>query len=110
MILLFWSGTIKELLDFTFSKCHHLKFAVNCDYSQIKFLDIFNKEQDKLATDLYRKLTDKSITLHYKSFHPSPQKKGLPMTQFNRIHHISGSDESYNKHSGDMMERFRDRQ
>lgn len=113
-IFILWSGTPNELFDFVNFlnvSSNHLKFTVNYDDQQINFLDILiKKEQDKLSTDLYRKPTDRNTLLHGKSFHPTNLKKSLPISQLSRVRRICSSEDSYAKHSDDMVKRFRDRE
>lgn len=74
---------------------------------KVEFLDItVIKEGNSLTTDLYRKPTDRNTLLRRDSYHPTPLKKSLPISQFNRIKRICGSTERYEKQKQNMKERF----
>lgn len=78
---------------------------------KMNFLDILiYKDSNKLLSNLYRKNTDKNSILHGQSFHPVSLKRGLPISQFNRIRRICSNDSDYKAQAEDLTTRFRQRQ
>ena len=58
-------------------------------FSSLRSMDIY------LSTDLYCKPTDRNSLLRADSFHPTPLKKGLTISQFYRMFRICKSDVRY---------------
>lgn len=78
---------------------------------KMNFLDILiYRNSNKLFSNLYRKSTDRNSILHGQSFHPTPLKRGLPISQFNRIRRICSSDSDYQLQADDLTKRFQQRQ
>lgn len=79
------------------------------DETQLSFLDILIiKENNTISTDLYRKPTDRNSFLRGDSFHPTPLKKSLPVSQFSRVRRICSSDSRYTSQAQELSRRFRD--
>lgn len=82
-IFFIWTGTaeqLEEFHDFINSKNYHLKFTMEYSANKMNFLDIFvYKDSNRLASNLYRKATDRNSILHGHSFHPV---FSLPISQY----------------------------
>ncbi|XP_073412618.1 uncharacterized protein [Dendrobates tinctorius] len=92
-IFCLWLGTLEDLLSFTEhlnSIRPELQFTLNCNSSQISFLDtlVIKSCTGTLSTDLYVKPTDSNNLLHYTSCHPASTKDSLPRSQFTRVTRI----------------------
>lgn len=88
-IFLVFTGTQQNLSNFHeyLNDCNeHLYFIQNSDYKEINFLDIkVVRENNMLNTNLFRKPTDRNTLLRCDSYHPTPLKRSLPISQFNRV-------------------------
>lgn len=108
-----WTGTTDELEqfhDFINSNNYQLKFTMEHNSEKMNFLDILvYKDSNKLFSNLYRKSTDRNSILHGQSFHPIPLKRGLPISQFNRIRRICSSDSDYQLQADELTKRFQQR-
>ena len=105
-----WTSTEDKLIEFhNFMNIQnaHLKFTMAYDASKMNFLDILIlHDQGSLSTSLYRKPTDRNSLLHGESYHPTPLKKSLPISQLNRIRRICSSDTDFNVQRVQLEQRF----
>ena len=110
---LIWTGSPAELTAFHAFLNHSsqfLKFTIASHQTSMNFLDIMViKDNNRLFMDLYRKPTDRNALLHGESYHPTPLKKGIPMGQFKRIRRICSKDDTFQKHTRDLEDRFKQR-
>ncbi|XP_041424947.1 uncharacterized protein LOC121395456 isoform X1 [Xenopus laevis] len=89
-ILILWSGTEQEALEFidklNINKLN-IKLTVNISKQMVSFLDlsIMITEEGKLTTDNYRKETATNSLLSFSSHHPYSVKKSLPIGEFLRL-------------------------
>lgn len=79
------------------------------DQNTIHFLDeLMVKDHKKLRTTVFQKPTETDRnTIHAAdSFHPLSLKKGLPLSQFHRLHIICDSEESFEEQSRILFSQF----
>lgn len=112
-IFCIFNGSMEELNDFvsllnTFDS--NLNFTAHFSPEKVCFLDMWvKKEHGSILTSLYRKETDKNTLLLASSFHPTPLKRGLPISQFLRLRRICHSTEDFINQSREMKIRFQQR-
>lgn len=85
-VLLFWSGTKDELLQFINSisvNSFNLKFTMECDQQKITFLDleISIDKEEFLCSSLFRKPSAENTILHATSAHPKSLLKSITYSQ-----------------------------
>ncbi|KAL7382914.1 hypothetical protein ABVT39_001599 [Epinephelus coioides] len=106
-----WNSTeesLKEFHHFMNTQHTHLKFTMSSDRLKMNFLDVLVLNNNgQLSTTLYRKPTDTNSLLHGHSYHPTSLKKGLPVSQFSRIHRLCSSDTDFSEKKMDLEHRFR---
>ncbi|CAB1345032.1 unnamed protein product, partial [Coregonus sp. 'balchen'] len=106
-------GTVEEVNrfhSFINTSSEHLKLTLTFDDHEICFLDILIKRDGGgFSTDLYRKPTDRKSLLRGNSFHPTPLKKSLPISQYSRIRRICSTQSDYDKQADHLDECFRQR-
>lgn len=109
-----WRGSEAQLQQFhTYvnNAGPHLNFTMEYDAQKMNFLDItVYRDSHRLSTTLYRKKTDRNSILHGQSYHPTPLKRSLPISQFNRIRRICSTDENFEVQAKDLEQRFSQRQ
>lgn len=89
---------------------NNLEFTSNFNSDRVSFLDMWViKNNNSIITTLYRKDTDKNTLLMASSFHPTPLKKGLPISQFFRLRRICHSTDDFKEKAADMKDRFLNR-
>ncbi len=92
-IFCIYNGTSEELADFVSllnSFSTNLEFTSNYSNQRVSFLNMWvMKNNSSIITTLYQKDTDKNTLLPATSFHPTPLKRGLPVSQFFRLSRIS---------------------
>ncbi|KAM4015995.1 uncharacterized protein ACNLHF_002507 [Anomaloglossus baeobatrachus] len=113
-IFIIWRGTDLELRDFLVSlNCNDLNIRLTYTWSpvEIKFLDIkVTIESDMpLQTEVFRKQTSVNSLLHATSSHLPSTIKAIPVGQFLRVRRICSFEESFERQSGELRDRFRDR-
>uniref|UniRef100_A0A803JIS1 Reverse transcriptase domain-containing protein n=1 Tax=Xenopus tropicalis TaxID=8364 RepID=A0A803JIS1_XENTR len=105
-----WTGTQDLLNDFLFhlNNCHPtIKFTLECDRTQIHFLDVMITVNDSnFVTSVYSKPTDKNNLLCPSSFHPQGVFKGLPRSQLLRVKRIASTPELYDDESLKTVQKF----
>lgn len=66
-----------------------IKFTHTVSTTSVNFLDTCISLTDgKIVSSLYRKDTERNSLLHATSAHPTSLKRGLPFSQFTRLHRI----------------------
>lgn len=113
-IILFWSGSETELLQFHSylnNTNRSLKLSRDFSSSEINFLDLkITKEANgDLHTSIFRKTTDRNTILRPDSFHPSWLKNNIPFGQFQRLKRICDTEEEFERNAQDMHQRFKTR-
>lgn len=68
-----------------------------------------SKQDNKIATTLYRKPTATNSLLHFNSFHPDHLKRGIPYGQFLRLKRNCSEKRDFKKHAIELTDRFRKR-
>ena len=101
-ILLIWTASKQELDEFiAYANTIHstIKFEFTTSETEIDFLDttIYKNKNNKIATKLFKKPTDRSAFLHRKSAHPENQKTNIPYGQTLRIKRISTEEEEFKR-------------
>ena len=87
-----------------------IKFTQESSRSSIPFLDIrIHLDKGKLWTTTYHKPTDRSTYLHYKSCHPTSQKKSIPYSQMVRMVRNNTKSEDAQHHIEELTKKFLDR-
>ena len=109
-ICILWTGdetTLLKFFEFINVKNEHLKFTMEYDQHQVNFLDIkITKENGTFQTDVYRKPCYRNSLLRSDSFHPTPLKNSLPISQFYRVRRICSTDESFETQSETLKSMF----
>lgn len=110
-ILLIWSGTELELLQFheyMNSTNPNIKLSIEYSKTLINFLDLAISIDDRnlLHTTIYRKSTDRNTLLRSDSFHSRSLKNNIPFGQFQRLRRICDKDSDFEKEAQDMKSRF----
>ena len=112
-ICILWTSDEESLLkffEFLNSKDEHLKFTIEYDKFRVNFLDIQIKlENGMFQTDVYRKPCYRNSLLKSDSFHPTPLKNSLPISQFYRIRRICSTDGAYQEQSKVLSNMFHTR-
>lgn len=108
-ILLIWTASKQELKEFIeYANTIHstIKFEFETSEKEINFLDttIYKTTDNKIATKLFKKPTDRSAFLHKKSAHPENQKTSIPYGQALRIKRISTNEEEFRKSISQLTE------
>ena len=82
-----------------------IKFTADISQTKINFLDVevTVDPHGDLQTSLYRKPTDTYCYLHYRSFHPTHQKKAIPYSQFIRVRRICSDKRLFFKFTDEMI-------
>jgi len=101
-IFLIWTASKHELDEFIeHANTIHptIKFEFVISETEINFLDttIYINKNNKIATKLFKKPTDRSAFLHRKSAHPENQKKSIPYGQTLRIKRICTEKEEFQR-------------
>ena len=80
-----------------------LMFTPQISSEKVNFLDMtVMKSNGSIITSLYRKETDRNSLLLASSFHPTPLKKNLLISQFYRLKRICHFDENFSEQAGDI--------
>ena len=113
-VLLLWSGSEQELLDFHSylnNTNENLKLSLDYSLSEINFLDlkILKSSEGNLHSTIFRKPTDRNTILKADSFHPPWLLENIPYGQFQRLRRICDTDSSFETNAVDMTQRFKDR-
>ncbi|XP_078524701.1 uncharacterized protein LOC144797794 [Lissotriton helveticus] len=112
-IFFIWQGTTESLLEFL-SWLNlgdpNLKFTAAYSSSNVNFLDICIKSQEKhLKVELYKKESDRNTILHYNSYHLKSQKDSIPFGEFLRLRRNCTDLEDFYRHAQEMKTKFRER-
>ena len=85
-----------------------IKFTAEISNQSVNFLDttVTRETNGSLSTNLYRKPTDTFKYLHYRSYHPSHQKRSIPYSQFVRIRRICTHKRDYFTNTDLMIRHF----
>ena len=80
----------QKFIDHLNSQHPTIKFTAEISNKSVNFLDttITVAADGSLTTTLYRKPADTFKYLHYRSFHPTHQKRSIPYSQFVRVRRI----------------------
>lgn len=109
-ILLIWSGTESELLQFhEYLNLTNPNIKLSIEYSRtsISFLDLLiSIDENVLHTSIYRKSTDRNMLLRADSFHTKSLKNNIPFGQFQRLRRICDKDTDFEEQAQDMKSRF----
>ena len=113
-IFFIWENSEAELKSFIdeINQVHPtIKFDVKFSYKEISFLDTTVKitPNNKLATTLYKKPTDKQSFLHHKSYHPASTKKSIPFSQALRLSRICSDENDYMNQLEELKSKFTQR-
>ncbi|CAJ0947967.1 unnamed protein product [Ranitomeya imitator] len=113
-IFCIWWGSLESLQEFFASLIGArpgIKFTMNYDQHAINFLDtmVLKDSEGMLTMDLYIKPTDRNSIPHYQSFHPSPVKRSIPRSQFQRVKRIAPDGPLRTKRLHDMTTKFEKR-
>ena len=107
-----WPYSQTELVEFVdaFNSLYEsLKLTLESSTQEVVFLDTVVRKQDKsLITGLYRKPTDTTNYLMYKSAHPDGCKKGF-YSQLLRIRRNCAQNEEFEKHISALHIAYRER-
>ncbi len=108
-----FNGNPDELADFVTllnSFDSNLQFTSNYSDEKVSILDMWViMNNGSLITTIYRKDIDKNILVLATSCHPTPLKKGLPISQFFHLRRICHSTEDFIEKAVDMKHRFAQR-
>ncbi|CAJ0952492.1 unnamed protein product [Ranitomeya imitator] len=103
-------GDCIEFLDGLNINPHNIFLTYSISDSVITFLDLKVFVQDnRLATDLFRKPTATNALLDFTSFHPWHTKVGVPTGQFLRVRRNCTLDRDFSLQARDLTDRFRQR-
>lgn len=112
-LILFFPGSIKELLDFhgyVNSLNENLKFSLEYDLQVTNFLDLpILKDNDNSCTLRQFSAMDWNTILHTNSFHPPWLIKNIPYGQIQRLRRICDPNDGFQTQSIDMHYHFRQR-
>ncbi|KAJ0060014.1 hypothetical protein NL108_018667 [Boleophthalmus pectinirostris] len=113
-VILLWSGSEQELLQFhSYLNNTNVNIKLSLDYSlsEIHFLDlnIYKDLDGDLHSTIFRKLTDRNTILKADSFHPPWLLQNIPYGQFQRLRRICDTESNFEKNAQDMSCRFKNR-
>lgn len=112
-ICILWTGdetTLLNFFNFLNVKNEHLKFTMEHDQHQVNFLDIsITRQNGTFQTDVYRKPCYRNSLLKSDSFHPTPLKNSLPISQFYRIRRICSTEKSFQEQTETLKNMFTSR-
>ena len=85
-----------------------IKFDFEISKTQISFLDtvVYIDKNRRIQTTLYKKPTDTSNYLHFRSSHPKHLKENLPYSQALRLKRICSEETEYHKNCTKMRDNF----
>ncbi|XP_063797620.1 interleukin-17 receptor E [Pseudophryne corroboree] len=109
-LFLIWTGTEQDfniLMTAINTMESTIKFTYQMSSQSVNYLDVqISVTNGKICTSLYKKATDRNTILHANSQHPNSTKRGLPFSQFLRIHRISDDIVNAEREINDMMKQF----
>ena len=95
----------KNMVHFLNHQHPTIKFTADMSTTMVYFLDVtVIRQPDKsLHTTLFWKPTDTYRYLHFKSFHPTAQKKSIPSSQYLRVRRMCTSKTDFFKFTNIML-------
>ena len=110
---IFFICTLPETRFITFiadlnTRHESIKFDFEISKAQMSFLDtvVYIDKNRRIQTTLYRKPTDTSSYLHFRSSHPKHLKENLPYSQDLRLKRICSEETEYHKDCTKMTDNF----
>ena len=100
-IYFIFTGSGEQLEKFKLyinSRMPSISFTLEQSRESVPFLDVrVQRDNNNLATSVYRKPTDRNNFLHFTSYHPAGLKTSLPFSQLLRTKRICSSESVFNR-------------